>query len=261
MEQTLAVSVLCRTPMSSVAMQISYFHVPAEMPADTSPDAAVVIDVLRATTTIAWALHHGAEAVQAFADLEDLRAAAAAWPADKRLLLGERGGQTLPGFDLGNSPVAVVPDTVAGKRLFMSTTNGTRALDRVRQVPLLLTAALPNREAVAQRLIASNPGHLAIVGSGWEGAYSLEDSLAAGALAARLQELAPSTVIANDEATAAMALWQQWRDQPEACLRTASHGQRLIRLGDHDADFRCCAGLDQLDVVPTQQGPGVLQAV
>ena len=127
------------------------------MPADTNPDAAVVIDVLRATTTIAWALHNGAEAVQAFADLEDLRAAAEAWPADKRLLLGERGGQPLPGFDLGNSPVAVVPDTVAGKRLFMSTTNGTRALDRVRQVPLLLTAALPNREAVAQRLIASNP--------------------------------------------------------------------------------------------------------
>ena len=62
------------------------------MPADASPDAAVVIDVLRATTTIAWALHHGAEAVQAFADLDDLRAAAEAWPADQRLLLGERGG-------------------------------------------------------------------------------------------------------------------------------------------------------------------------
>ncbi len=133
-----AVSVLCRTPVYSVAMQISYFHVPAEMPQDLRPDAAVVIDVLRATTTIAWALHNGAEAVQAFASLDDLRAAAAAWPADARLLLGERGGQMLEGFDLGNSPVAVTPERVAGKRLFMSTTNGTRALDRVREVPLLL---------------------------------------------------------------------------------------------------------------------------
>ena len=87
-----AISVLCRTPMSSVAMQISYFHVPAEMPAAVEPDAAVVIDVLRATTTIAWALHNGAEAVQAFADLDDLKTAAAAWPAEQRLLLGERGG-------------------------------------------------------------------------------------------------------------------------------------------------------------------------
>ena len=123
-------------------MQISYFHVPAEMPQDLRPDAAVVIDVLRATTTIAWSLHNGAEAVQAFANLDDLRAAAAAWPADARLLLGERGGQMLEGFDLGNSPVAVTPERVAGKRLFMSTTNGTRALDRVREVPLLLTACL-----------------------------------------------------------------------------------------------------------------------
>ena len=102
---------------------------------------------------------------------------------------------------------------------------------------------------------------VAIVGSGWEGTYSLEDSLAAGALTTRLQELSQAVTLANDEATAATALWQQWRHDPEACLRTASHGQRLIRLGDHDDDFRCCAGLDQLSVVPTQQSPGVLQAI
>ena len=76
-----------------------------------------------------------------------------------------------------------------------------------------------------------------------------------------MQELDEAVTVANDEATAAVALWQQWRHDPEACLRTASHGQRLIRLGDHDDDFRCCAGLDQLDVVPTQQSPGVLQAI
>ena len=231
------------------------------MPADCQPEAAVVIDVLRATTTIAWALHNGAEAVEAFADLQRLNAAAEAWTASPRLLLGERGGQMLDGFDLGNSPVAVVPETVGGKRLFMSTTNGTRALDRVRDVPLLLTAALPNREAVVQRLRRKQPATLAIVGSGWEGAYSLEDSLAAGALGARLKELDPEgVVIANDELTAAISLWDQWKHNPEACLRAASHGQRLIRLGDHDTDFRCCAGLDQLNVVPTQVEPGVLKA-
>ena len=157
--------------------------------------------------------------------------------------------------------MAVVPEIVGGKRLFMSTTNGTRALDRVRDVPLLLTAALPNREAVAQRLQSKQPAMLAIIGSGWEGAYSLEDSLAAGALGARLKELDPEgVVIANDELTAAIALWDQWKQNPEGCLRAASHGQRLIRLGDHDADFRCCAGLDQLNVVPTQVEPGVLKA-
>ena len=78
----------------------------------------------------------------------------------------------------------------------------------------------------------------------------------------RLQELGGIAVnVANDEATAALALWSAFASEPEAGLRLATHGQRLIRLGDHDADFRCCAGLDQLDVVPTQQAPGVLQAV
>ena len=67
-------------------------------------------------------------------------------------------------------------------------------------------------------------------------------------------------MIANDELSAAIALWQNWRQDPEACLRIASHGQRLIGLGDHDADFRCCAGLDQISVVPTQIEPGVLKA-
>ena len=67
-------------------------------------------------------------------------------------------------------------------------------------------------------------------------------------------------MIANDELMAAIALWDQWKQNPEGCLRAASHGQRLIRLGDHDADFLCCAGLDQLNVVPTQVEPGVLKA-
>ena len=250
----------CAVNDESVVLLISYFHVPAEMPEDVHPQSAVVIDVLRATTTIAWALHHGAEGVQAFADLDDLHAAAGSWPESSRLLLGERGGQRLPGFDLGNSPVAVMPEKVAGKRLFMSTTNGTRALDRVRDVPLLMTAALPNRKAVAQRLNDRRPASLAIVGSGWEGSYSLEDSLAAGALIDQLLELHPGAQSENDETAAAVALWRQWKHDPEACLRMATHGQRLIGIGDHDADFRCCAGLDQLSVVPTQDETGVLRA-
>ena len=67
--------------------------------------------------------------------------------------------------------------------------------------------------------------------------------------------------VANDEMQAALALWSQWKDNPEACLRIASHGQRLIGLGDHDADFQRCSGRDQLSVVPTQAEPGVLRAV
>jgi 2-phosphosulfolactate phosphatase len=64
----------------------------------------------------------------------------------------------------------------------------------------------------------------------------------------------------NDEALAALALWQQWRHDTETCLRAASHGQRLIGIGNHDADFVCCAAVDNLEIVPVQTQPGVLQA-
>jgi 2-phosphosulfolactate phosphatase len=250
-------------------MQINYFHTseavpPVLAPAEGGPDAAVVIDVLRATTTIAWSLHNGAEAIQAFANLEQLETAAAAWPPERCLRAGERGGQRVSGYDLGNSPLAVTPELVGGKRIFMSTTNGTRSLAAVGNVPLLLTACLPNRRAVARRLIERQSERIWIVGSGWEGDYSLEDSLAAGALAAALQDLAQDDQLdlryGNDEMVAALALWQQWAQDPEGCLRTASHGQRLIGLGDHDADFACCAAVDSLEIVPMQAEAGVLRA-
>ncbi|KMM16972.1 2-phosphosulfolactate phosphatase family protein [Synechococcus sp. GFB01] len=249
-------------------MQISYFHTSESVPplppvAEGGPDAAVVIDVLRATTTIAWALQNGAEAIQAFADLAELEAAAAAWPPARRLRAGERGGQRVEGYDLGNSPLAVTPELVGGKRIFMSTTNGTRSLAAVRPVPLLLTACLPNRTAVARRLLERDCKRVWIVGSGWEGAYSLEDSLAAGAVASAATEMAVAPHIGvsfgNDEMLAALALWQQWHHDTETCLRAASHGQRLIGLGDHDADFACCAAVDSLQIVPFQAEPGVLR--
>ncbi len=255
--------------MRSAAVQISYFHtseaVPAVRPvAEGGPDAAVVIDVLRATTTIAWSLQNGAEAVQAFADLDSLEAAAAAWPAEKRLRAGERGGKRVEGYDLGNSPLAVTPKLVGGKRIFMSTTNGTRSLAAVQAVPLLLTACLPNRSAVARRLVESGAERVWIVGSGWEGDYSLEDSLAAGAVASAAMERAVAPHVGvrcgNDEMLAALALWQQWRHDTETCLRAASHGQRLMGLGNHDEDFACCAAVDTLTLVPRQGEPGVLRA-
>jgi len=248
---------------------LSYFHTseavpPLLPPEEDGPDAAVVIDVLRATTTIAWALENGAEAIQAFADLGSLEDAAAGWPAARRLRAGERGGKRVEGYDLGNSPLAVTRERVESKRIFLSTTNGTRSLDRVRDVPLLLTACLPNRTAVARRLIERQALRVWIVGSGWEGDYSLEDSLAAGAVASAAieQAVAPHMGVrcANDEMLAALALWQQWRHDTETCLRSASHGQRLIGLGNHDADFACCAAVDSLEIVPIQDEPGVLRA-
>ncbi len=242
-------------------MKLSYFHVADDVPSDLIAETAVVIDVLRATTTIACALNNGAEAVQTFSDLGKLKKDSSNWPASSKLLLGERGGKKIEGFDLGNSPIDVVPELVKGKRLFMSTTNGTRALERVKNSKALYTMALINRRAVAEKLIIENFSDVLILGSGWEGSYSLEDSLAAGSLASFLIEHGPDPVhIINDELNSALALWSYWKDNLLGCLHKSTHGQRLTAIGNHDEDFACCSELDKINVVPTQSDLGVIRS-
>ena len=241
-------------------INLTYYHVANDVP-EINPDVAVVIDVLRATTTISWALKNGADSIQVFADLDLLKTSAMQWPADKRLLLGERGGKKIDGFDLGNSPLSVTKETVLGKRLFMSTTNGTRSLEKVQNAKHLFAMGLPNRKAVAEKIISLNFENLLILGSGWEGSYSLEDSLAAGALASYLKTNCNSEVnIANDELQAALALWYFWENDLLQCLKTATHGKRLTSLGDYEDDLKCCSELDCLDIVPTQFERGVIRA-
>ena len=175
-------------------------------------------------------------------------------------MLAERGGKKIEGFDLGNSPLSVNKETVYGRRLFMSTTNGTKSLKKVQDVEYLFAMSLPNRKAVAERIISLNKKNVLILGSGWEGTYSLEDSLAAGALAAYLKENFKYEVnIANDELHAALALWNAWKNDILKCLKTATHGKRLTSLGNYEDDFKCCSELDCLDVVPTQVERGVIR--
>ena len=237
-------------------MKLFVYHTPELTPPDSSPDCAVVIDVLRATTTIATALNAGAEAVQAFSDMDKLMRASEDWSADKRLRAGERGGAKVEGCDLGNSPLDCTPEQVRGKRLFISTTNGTRALQRVEKSPVVITAAQVNCQAAVQYLIELQPETVWLVGSGWQGSYSLEDTACAGAIAKALSNQ-DQGAIANDEGMAAIALYSQWQENLLEMFRYSSHGQRLLRL-DGDEDLEYCAKTDILDVLPIQKEPGVL---
>lgn len=239
-------------------MKLFVYHTPELTPPDSLPDCAVVIDVLRATTTIATALSAGAEAVQAFSDIKQLMQESDAWPVEKRLRAGERGGAKVEGCDLGNSPLDCTPATVKDKRLFLSTTNGTRALQRVEKAKTVITAAQINRRAAAFYLLEKQPQTVWLLGSGWEGGYSLEDTACAGAIAHYLQQEAPDCFyIGNDEVIAAIALYQQWQDNLLALFHQASHGQRLLRL-NCDEDLKYCAQTDSLDILPRQKEPGLL---
>jgi len=235
-------------------VKLFVYHTPALTPTDSVPDCAVVIDVLRATTTIVTALQAGAEAVQVFSEIDELLQASAAWPAEQRLRAGERGGMQIPSFDIGNSPLDCTPERVAGRRLFISTTNGTRALQRVAEAPMVIAAAQVNRQAVCRYVWEQQPETVWLLASGWEGNFSLEDTACAGAIAQPL--VLAGTVAGNDEAVAALALYAQWQPQLLALFRQASHGQRLLRLGFAE-DLRYAAQSDVVDVVPLQQAAGI----
>lgn len=241
-------------------MKLFVYHTPELTPTDSVPDCAIAVDVLRATSTIATVLNAGAEAVQVFSDMDQLMQLSEDWPAEKRLRAGERGGAKVEGCDLGNSPLDCTPERVKDCRLFISTTNGTRALQRIEAAPSVLAAALINRQAVVNYLLETNPETVWIVSSGWEGSYSLEDSVCAGAIADGLltgTNLSPKELAGNDEAIAALALYRHWQDDLLGLMHHASHGQRLLRLNCHE-DLKYCSQTDILEIVPRQKEPGVL---
>lgn len=243
-------------------MKIFVYHTPELTPIDTVPECAIAVDVLRATSTMATVLAAGGEAVQVFSDLNQLMTVSEAWPPEKRLRAGERGGAKVAGFDLGNSPLDCTADLVAGRRLFISTTNGTRALQRIEKAPIVLAAALINRAAVVKFLLEKQPETVWIVGSGWEGSYSLEDTVCAGAIAHSIWQKTNSSlgeISGNDELISAIALYSQWQNDLLGLLNQASHGQRLLRLECLE-DMKYCSQTDILDVLPIQQEPGVLKS-
>ena len=244
-------------------MNVFVYHTPELTPIDPLPDCAVVIDVLRATTTIATVLDRGGAAVQAFSDIDELLAASESWNADKRLRAGERGGATVEGSDCGNSPLEYPAEVVRGRRLFLSTTNGTRALERVADASTVLTAALVNRQAVVEYIAKTQPETVALVGSGWQGGYALEDTVCAGAILEGLLSatgMKLSEIAANDEAVASVALYRQWHDRLDDLMRVATHGQRLLRLDADRLDIAYCAELDTIATVPIQSERSVLVA-
>ncbi|WGV26991.1 2-phosphosulfolactate phosphatase family protein [Halotia branconii] len=243
-------------------MKLFVYDTPELTPTGKTPDCAIAVDVLRATSTIATVLASGGEAVQAFSDLDQLIEVSEKWPAEKRLRAGERGGAKVAGFELGNSPLDCTPELVQGRRLFISTTNGTRALQRIQDSPTVLAAALINRAAVVQYILEKQPETVWIVGSGWEGSFSLEDTACAGAIAHSIVEqsqLSLEELAGNDEVISAIALYSQWQNDLLGLFHQASHGKRLLRL-ECDEDLKYCAQTDILDVLPMQQEPGVLKS-
>jgi len=239
-------------------VKVFVYHTPEEIPTNRLPGCAVVIDVLRASSTITAAIDAGAKTVRVFSEIEPLLEASETIDEDQRIRAGERGGRKVKACEFGNSPLAFNPENTEGRQLFLSTTNGTRCSESVRNASKVIIASLTNRLTVVNYLATKRPRTVWLVGSGWEGSYSLEDTVCAGAIIDGIVAgiNAPLSKLAgNDEAIAAVSLFRQWQDQLPELLASASHGQRLLKMRSQ-ADVEYCAQLDVVDTLPIQRGLG-----
>lgn len=238
-----------RTPMPR-CLQVFLLPTLAE-PEQFVGRAVVVIDVLRATTTIVHALAAGAKEVIPCLEVDEARTLAAQ-STSPALLGGERGGKLIAGFNFGNSPLEYTPATIGGKTLVFTTTNGTRAMLRCRQARRVLLGAFVNFSALCHELAEEE--QVAIVCAGTDGDVTREDTLLAGAIVDELSQLAPTAAALNDQAEIAADAWRAaCRDLTQAplasTLRHSRGGRNLIEIGQEN-DIAIAAEIDKFDIVP-----------
>jgi 2-phosphosulfolactate phosphatase len=226
-------------------VRIDAAFTPAEVKGAIGRRVVVVIDVLRATSTIVQALVNGARSILPTGAVDDAVRRADELGRDSVLLCGERDAEPITGFHLGNSPLEFTNERVAGKTLVMTTTNGTGAFLLAASGAVCYAASLLNAGAVAQRL-AEHDDDVLLLCAGREGAFALEDALCAGRIARRTRALGVR-VVPNDALRAAVRLTRS-PVTARALLRTAA-GRRLAEIGRGD-DVIFCAREDRYDVVP-----------
>ncbi len=202
---------------------------------------AVVVDVLRATTTIVTALHHGVKSILPVKSVEECRH----FQQKGYIGAAERGGKVVNGFKLGNSPFDYMTPDLAGQKLVFTTTNGTKTIHAIQGADKIIFGAFVNLKAVADILIKLDK-NVVIVCAGWEDEVNLEDTLFAGAL---MDSLAPPFIPTGDPAILADKLFLQSEGKLSSFLEESSHIRRLRNLNLQE-DINFCLALDKFKCIP-----------
>ncbi len=242
---------------------IEVLFTPAEFQALVGKDLAetdcVVIDVLRATSSMMTALAHGAEAILPVAEIAE----ALQWRAtDPSILLaGERDGLRItaeisggPGFDLGNSPREFTEEAVRGRTIAITTTNGTRALRSCARARSVVIAAFLNLTATVRHMRGWQSQHVLVICGGTYEEAAYEDVLCAGAIVDLLAE--EGDWEAADSALFSRILYQKEKSDLLAGLSRARNGRRLLQRPELKDDVRYCAEIDRVDIVPGMSADG-----
>ncbi|MBS1773548.1 MAG: 2-phosphosulfolactate phosphatase [Bacteroidetes bacterium] len=215
---------------------------------DTKGSVVVIIDVFRATSTIAAALHNGAKCVVPVASVQECIELGK--QTANSITAGERDGKVAEGLEFGNSPSEYPRTFVEGKTLVLTTTNGTRLLHMIEHPATIITGSFLNLSAVCEFLISQ--GKNVLLGcAAWKDRFNLEDTLFAGAVVNRLKD---KFSINCDSARAANYLYEHSAESnPIDFLRNSSHFKRLSAYG-LEKDMEYCATPDLHPVVPILHG-------
>jgi 2-phosphosulfolactate phosphatase len=223
-------------------------------PDDYSGCVAVILDILRASSTITYALNSGASAVIPCEEIEEAQQIAAELrhsEGNQVLLGGERQGVMIEGFDLDNSPARYPAEIVAGKSIVFTTSNGTRALKHAKQARRILIGSFMCLDAVVNEL-SHTEGVIYLVCAGTDGSVTGEDCLCAGAIAAELQNLTDQELVMDDSTRIVVDHYRsqiQNEDGVLLAIRASLGGRNLIRRGFED-DIRLCSQRGLVSVVP-----------
>ncbi|MFC5651572.1 2-phosphosulfolactate phosphatase [Paenibacillus solisilvae] len=214
---------------------------------------AIIIDVLRATSTMITALQAGASGIYPVETVLEARTL----HREGDLLAGERFCRKIPGFDLGNSPEEFTPETVKNRRIVLTTTNGTRAVHKALRADNVLAGALINAAACAKMAVELRRD-IVLLCAGSHNDFALEDGLCAGLLIDRLKAISSSQIEIDDFGSAMLGLYKNSEDRIMDLLSGCATGKRLTKLG-HGRDLERCAQVDSSLVVPRLLGDMIVQ--
>lgn len=234
-------------------MQVEVFFTPHQVDEMFLRDkTVVVIDVLRASTTIATALYNGAKEVIPVTTVESAMKIVGNLFGDVTLLGGERNGKMIEGFNLGNSPIEYVEERVKGKSIVFSTTNGSQAMVKARYAKEMIVMGFVNISSVAE-FLREPERDIAIVCAGRGGYFSMEDSVCGGMLIQKLIDEDRNKIECGDAGAASLVLYKNQGRALYKMLKNSEHGQYLEEIGFAD-DVRFCAEVDSVPVVPQLLG-------
>lgn len=208
---------------------------------DLNNKIVVVVDIFRATSTMITGLANQVKSITPVADLETCRN----FRNHGYVIAGERDGLPAEGFELGNSPLSYLSNAYAGKKIAITTTNGTLTIERSRNGSAeILIGAFLNLQATANYL-STQENDILIHCAGWKGRFNLEDSLYAGAL---VEALGKTHTYDCDSALTMKSLYQSAKNDLVTFIKQASHSKRL-QNHHMDADIDFCLTIDHFDMV------------